>query len=378
MPYSAAAPAAGIHISREQALAYRFVTQQLDRRAGDAVSEAAVLDIGVQDTGTDGADWALANRGVVPESPDERTTSLVLAWTLRGAPHAYRRRDIAAVAAATAPYSSADAAKRMFDAARPLREAGIDPSDALDTITGHLRDIVREPTVKGEVSTQLTARLDAPYLRRCRPCNATHAYEQPFRLAALRAGLELQPHTSPPVLQRIPGWRGPATRVPARLDTARAYLHLLGPATPKHVAEYVDAPVADVRRHWPEDVTAVDVEGERRELLADDVERLQAAAVEPDVVRLLGPFDLFLQARDRDLLVADTDRRRLQWPVLGRPGAVSVGANIVGVWRPRTVGGKLHLVVQAWRPAPRPGIADQGERLGVLRGLRFAGVTFTD
>ena len=48
-----------------------------------------------------------------------------LAWTLRGAPHAYRRSEAAAVAAAVAPWSEADAAKRIFDASKPLRDAGI-------------------------------------------------------------------------------------------------------------------------------------------------------------------------------------------------------------------------------------------------------------
>lgn len=68
-----------------------------------------------------------------------------------------------------------------------------------------MRDIVSKPTVKGEMSAQLTTRVTEPYLRFCRPCNATHLYEMPFRLAALQAGLELQPDTSPPVLERIPG-----------------------------------------------------------------------------------------------------------------------------------------------------------------------------
>ncbi len=59
------------------------------------------------------------------------TADLVLAWTLRGAPHFYRRAEAAAVAAATAPRSEADAAKRIFDASKPLREAGVGADDAL-------------------------------------------------------------------------------------------------------------------------------------------------------------------------------------------------------------------------------------------------------
>ncbi|MGH9138384.1 MAG: DNA glycosylase AlkZ-like family protein [Acidimicrobiales bacterium] len=136
----------------------------------------------------------------------------MLAWTLRGAPHADRRSDLAAVAVATAPYSEADAAKRIFDAAKPLTAAGIPVLEALRTVAGHRRGIASSPTVKGDASTRLTALLDAPNLRFCRPCNATHAYEQPFRLAALQAGLLLDAGTSPPVLRRARRLRPPAHR----------------------------------------------------------------------------------------------------------------------------------------------------------------------
>src|SRR3712207_8967177 len=43
------------------------------------------------------------------------------------------------------------------------------------------------------------------------------------------------------------------------------------------------------------------------------------------LVRLLGPFDLLLQGKDRDVLVPERSRHKALWPVLGRPGAVLVG-----------------------------------------------------
>src|SRR3954468_11553002 len=171
--------------------------------------------------------------------------------------------------------------------------AGIPNLTALDTVADAMRSIVTAPMVKGEMSTRLTAMMAPPHLRFCRPCNATHVYEQPFRLSALRAGLELEAGTSPPVLRPIPGFR-PAATVPDRFDVVRAYLRLLGPATPKLVAGYLDAPVKDVQARWPGDAAEVTVDDERRWLLTDDVERLDDAP--PVATRLLGPFDLFLQA----------------------------------------------------------------------------------
>jgi hypothetical protein len=355
--------AMGIPVTRRQVLGFRMRAQQLDR-AGGSLADTAVLDIGVQDTGPDGALWALAIRGVDHPSPDE----LAMVWTLRGAPHVYRRADLPGVAAATAPFSDADAGKRIFDAAKPLKAAGIPTLVALDTVAAAMRSIVTAPMVKGELSTRLTAVMDEPYTRFCVPCDAVHLWEQPFRLSALRAGLELRPGTSPPVLQPIPGF-APATEVPERLDVVRAYLRLLGPATPKLVGGYLDAPVKDVQARWPADAVEVDVEGERRWLLADDVDRLDDP---PEGTRLLGPFDLHLQARDRTLLVDDPAAAKDLWRTLGRPGGVLVDGEITGSWRARRAGRGVAVTVQLWTPAPphvRQSIGEQAERLAAFRQL---------
>jgi hypothetical protein len=362
-------------VTRAQVLGFRVRAQQLDRDAG-ALADTAVLDIGVQDTGPDGGRWALANRGVdVSALSDDE---LVTVWTLRGAPHLYLRDDLPSVAAAVQPYSDADAGKRIFDATRPLKAAGIGNLEALDTVADVMRSLVTRPMVKGEVSSGLTARVSPPYLRFCRPCNATHVYEQPFRLAALRAGLELQPGTSPPVLQPIPGFRRSEQESPQH-DVVRAYLRLLGPATHKHVADFLDAPVKEVRARWPDDATEVTVDGETRWVLATDAERLEEAV--PTAVRLLGPFDLFLQAKDRSLLVHDKARAKALWPALGRPGAVLAAGELAGLWRPRKSGNRLRVLVTPWTrmsAALRHDVEEQAERLAVYRGARLAGVDVSD
>lgn len=175
-------------VSRTQVLAYRVTAQQL-HRLDQGLTGLAILDLGVQDTGTDGVGWALANRGVRIDLAHEWSDDLALAWTLRGAPHAYRRADLAQIAAATWPSSDADARKRIVDAGTPMRRAGVGELEGLERVVQHLAAIVGAPLVKGEVSTALTARAEPWLLRQCRPCNATHCYEQPFRLAALPAGL---------------------------------------------------------------------------------------------------------------------------------------------------------------------------------------------
>jgi hypothetical protein len=366
------------NLTRSQVLGYRVRAQQLDRGSGP-LADTAVLDIGVQDTGPDGSLWALATRGVEVDDLDLR--QLATAWTVRGAPHVYRRGDLPSVAAAVEPFSDADAGKRIFDASKPLKAAGIGNLEALDAVAAAMRDIVTEPMVKGEVSARLTACMGAPYLRECRPCKATHIYEQPFRLAALRAGLELQPGTSPPVLTPVPGLR-PARRPDPQHDVVRAYLHLFGSATPKHVSDYLDAAAKDVKASWPEDAVEVSVEGEKRWVLEHDLERLRDVPADGGLrghVRLLGPYDLFLQAKDRTMLVADPARAKALWPVLGRPGAVLLDGDLAGTWRPRQSGRRLTLAVTPWRTLSardRRAVAEQAERLAGYRGVTLTSVEY--
>jgi hypothetical protein len=151
----------------------------------------------------------------------------------------------------------------------------------------------------------------------------------------------------------------------------RACLHLLGPSTHKQVAGYLDSPVKDARDHWPDDVSEVSVQGERRSILASDVDALASPPDVSGVVRLLGPFDLFLQGRDRELVVPEEAHRKDLWRVLGRPGGVLVGHQVLGTWRPRASGRKLRLAVNAW--APLPDLTEQAERLADFRGVQFAG-----
>lgn len=365
-------------VSRRQVIAYRWRAHQLDRPGG--VSDVDLLDFGVQHTGVGGAGWAMAIRGGGAVSDDD----LLMAWTLRGAPHVYRRADVASIVVAAAPLSEADAAKRIFDAQKPLKQAGIAALEALRTVAGYEREIASGPTGKGELSARLAERLTEPYLRWCRACQARHCYEQPFRLAALHAGLEIEPDTSPPVLRRIGGYR-PAPyavlgdRAAPRYDVVRNYLRFYGPARMRDVAAFLDSPVAEVRAHWPDDavaVTVTDAPGTGRYALAADLPALTAEpGAAAGVVRLAGGYDPYLQLKDREILVPDAARHPALWPVLGRPGAVLVDGEITGTWRAKAAGKSLTVAVDSWRATPAAALAEQAERFAAYRGLRLAGVT---
>ena len=271
-------------VSRRDLLRFRVRRHQLDRPPGNARSRPPdILDYGVQDTGGDGAAWALALRGAPPKHDD-----VVLAWTLRGAPHAYRRDDIADIAVATAPYTEDDASKRVFTASKPFRAAGMPILDAMRTTAEHQRRIVTKPTVKGDLSHRLAEELDDIFLRWCNPCQTIHPYEQLFRLPALQAGLILDWDTSPPVLRRVPKvkpsfLRTLATDAKPRFEVIRNHLRFFPGARLRDVAEYIDAPIKVVKTYWPSDAVELTVKddpttgkAEPRFVLEADVDHLRA------------------------------------------------------------------------------------------------------
>ena len=139
-------------MKRAEVMAYRSHVQQLDRpRAKRAITDAAIFDFGIQDTGRDGASWALVNRGVEVTRAEELETcpDVALAWTLRSSPHYYRRAELFDVMAATSPLSDRDAAKRIVGADKPLKAAGISSRDGLVEVAGQLRKVVSQPLAKG-------------------------------------------------------------------------------------------------------------------------------------------------------------------------------------------------------------------------------------
>jgi hypothetical protein len=386
-----------IEVTRADLLALRWERQGLAAPPSSlaTVTDVAALDAGVQDTGQDGHAWALALRGAPTEDRATWGDDLFLAWTLRGAPHAYRRADAAAIAVATAPFSDADAAKRIFDASKPLKAAGLGIRDALAHVAAEERAIVVEPTAKGDVSGALNGVLGEPYLRFCRPCNTIHIYEQPFRLSALQAGLALEPDTSPPVLYRLDGlepldFSCTGDEAEDRFDVVRTVLRFAPGIPMPDLVAVVDGAAKDLKAHVPADAVTLTVadgpdDGRAvRHALAEDADRLRAggsADTDDPSVRLLGAYDPYLQYRDRTLLLPEEAARKDLWRMIGRPGAVARDGEIIGSWRPRTRGENVGFEVTPYGPiaaADRTRIETEADRLADFRGRTLDAVTYTE
>jgi len=153
----------------------------------------------------------------------------------------------------------------------------------------------------------------------------------------------------------------------ARLELARRYLHIYGPATPEAFGRWagigprhgVTAFEALRRSVMPVQTPVGDAW-----ILARDEAAFRAAPGPVAPARLLPSGDayLLLHATDRDLLVPDADCRRALWTPRVWPGGLLVEGEIAGTWRRAdTV-----ITVQPWRPlshAERDAVAAEAESL---------------
>ncbi len=290
----------------------------------------------------------------------------------------HRRADLDAVAAALYPLSEPDAAARINETGPSVHRAGIAAMEQYELAVRSMRAVVTKAMGKGAASTAVTAKLPPPMRRACRSCGTSHISDSAMRASFLPAGLELQPDTSPPVLQRRP--KAKRASAPDRAALRRfvlAYLTLLGPATDADVADYLGVRRADLEQSWPSDKLVAVTVGKRECWLPERQRASLDTPDEPDVVRLLGPFDPFLQARDRDVLVPDKSVHKALWPVLGRPGAVLADGEVAGTWRTRSAGGKLTITVDAFARLPEhvwQQIEAEAERVAAVRGVEKVSV----
>lgn len=374
-----AAPA--LRVTRRRALAARLVAQQLDDRAA-ALTDLAVLDVGLADTPYGAARVAAAARtGAVLDDVGPPDGPLPLVWALRGAPHVHRAGDLPALARALHPVSDEDARDRLTSPqAAGGRALGL---EAWRLTTAAVREVVAErggAVAKGDLSRGTSDRVPPELTHWCRPCDAQHVSALLFQPAVFQAGLALDTGARALVLRALDGW--PADAGPdagAATRHLRRLVDLHGPLSPGDLAALVGTSVRALRPVLPEDLAAVEVDGRRALATPSLVALLEAPDVEERaaaVVWLLPPGDPWLQSRDRATTVPDPARRTDVWRILGNPGVVLAGTEVVGTWRakagPRRAGGRRDdvavTVVEDLTATARAAVEDEARRVALARG----------
>ncbi len=153
----------------------------------------------------------------------------------------------------------------------------------------------------------------------------------------------------------------------ARLELARRYLHVYGPATAAAFGRWSGIgprPGAAAFEALGTSLTPVRAPAGGAWILAQDEAAFRAAPGPVAPARLLPSGDAYFlcHGADRDLLVPDDGRRRALWTPRVWPGALLVGGEIAGTWRRAdTV-----LTVQPWRPlspAERDAVAAEAQSM---------------
>jgi hypothetical protein len=136
-------------------------------------------------------------------------------------------------------------------------------------------------------------------------------------------------------------WTVPAPDVKpgdARLELARRYLHVFGPATHAAFAQWAGIKPPVGRAAFDAlagSLTPVRTPVGDAWILTRDEPEFRAPGGPAAPARLLPSGDAYylLQGADRELLVPDPGRRRELWTSRVWPGAVLVAGDIVGTWR---------------------------------------------
>lgn len=140
----------------------------------------------------------------------------------------------------------------------------------------------------------------------------------------------------------------------ARLELARRYLRIYGPATPEAFGRWAGIG----RRHGVaafqalgKSLTPVRTPAGDAWILTQDEAAFRAAPGPVAPARLLPSGDayLLLQGADRDLLIPDADHRRALWTPRVWPGGLLLGEEIAGTWRRADTA----VTIQPWRRLSR-------------------------
>ena len=124
----------------------------------------------------------------------------------------------------------------------------------------------------------------------------------------------------------------------ARLELARRYLHIFGPATPGSFARWAGIGNGDASAAFTglsQTLTPVRTPIGEAWILAADETALRSTPGPVAPARLLPSGDAFflLWGREREILVPEAKRRAELWTTRVWPGALLVNGEVAGVWR---------------------------------------------
>lgn len=353
-----------VEVTARAALAVRATRQHLAARLEPGESAAAAV-VGLQDTPPGAAGLSLAAR--LTEASEADLDALVIVYTIRGAPLAVSREDLALFTAGLAPPDDA-AAKVLIGNAWKFLD-GITPLEALDRVSAAVADaLAGGPLDRDAFHQALRERLPPELLWWCKNCGSHHVHPSLWRATGIRGVLAISGRDGRAAIFAAPPSAPPVEDPGGAL--ARRFLWAYGPSTPSLFAKWAGIAPAHAKALWAragalEEVT---LEGKRAWVLAGDL----APFADPPAIagiRLLPGYDPYLASRDRELLLPRAEDRKRLWTMLGNPGAVLVDGAIAGIWRAAKQGKRLVVRVEGFGPAlPVDALEAEASTLAPWRG----------
>ncbi|GGO94237.1 winged helix DNA-binding domain-containing protein [Wenjunlia tyrosinilytica] len=371
-------------ISRDQVVAFRLANQHLsDGLPAPGLLEAAAA-CGAQNTPPgNGLLALLARTGELTSKEFDRALeedkTLLQSWTVRQSPYFVPTADLPVF---TTPMLPED------EESWRVAVQGFVPM--LDGMKRSVTEVVRmtaealEDALDGEVLTKremgvaLGERLPEEFSGWFEPdtfSSFTAVLVRPIALTGLfviapREGREASFVRTDQWLGKKPP-KAPADR--ARKEFVRRYLRAYGPSTPEHLAEWGGTSQTVAAKAWKaaaDELEEVRYDGRQAWIHRDDAELLKSPP-EAKGLRVLPPYDPWLQLRDRATAVADTKLHKQVWKHTGNPGMILRDGEPAALWRAQKKGRKLRLAVEpvhALRKADREAIEAHGARMAPLRG----------
>lgn len=359
--------ASSVRVTRRQALAFRLARHHLTERLGADGAQAAAV-VGLQDTPPGTAALALAARAdVAPDALDE----LVLIPSIRGAPLAVAREDLAVFTAGLEPPDE-DAARAVVGNAWKSLD-GVTALQALDRVSEAVHDSLRDgPRPRDDFHQALRERLPKQLLWWCKGCGSHHVHPSLWRATGIRGVLAIVGRDGRSAVFGLPP-KAPRMTDPGA-ELARRFLRAYGPARPKLLAGWAGLTASHATALWERAgrLVPVDLDGTQAAALAED----EQAIVDPPKVggvRLLANLDPLNAGRDRELLVPDLAVRKRIWTVLGGPGTVLAGGEVGGLWRAAKKGKKLLVTVEPvaeLTASVKDELAAEADRIAPFRGAQ--------
>ncbi len=331
--------------------------------------------IGLQDFPPGLAASALAAR--VADADVDR---LVVVYTFRGAAVAVAPEDVAVFTVGLAPPDDDAARALVGTAVDTLDPVGISATEALDRVSEAVADALSDgPLERDDFHQALRERLPDELLWWCRGCQSHHVHPSLWRATGMRGVLAVAERRGRVTVFGAPPKARGVKQAPAEL--ARRFLHAYGRATSAELAAWAGIAPSHARTLLDGisgEVAEVDFAGRRALILAADAEALASPPAAAGV-RLLPPFDPYLDQRDRATLWPDPAVRKRARSGIGAPGVVLMDGDVAGLWRPQKKGKRLVVNVEPLTKAARKAadaIAAEAQVLAPHRGASSADVVW--